>query len=202
MPYRDNKPIDPESLRPELTFWQRQRVKNWDSFFGLCSEQWFREWCGGVWLKGEDLYDIAVNACSIWATGAHRLTWWPVRDKPYTHCNGFKMCEWIPLMPVENDRSHFNIFYKAEDRSNESLMIIVDVQTRQPIMDFYNSVEKRWVKLAVFDRWLDGKLENYPHHFKLDSNLSFIPSLSALLDSWPDYWHMKKLGIVKGYNEK
>ncbi len=197
MPYRDNKPIDPESLRPELTFWQRQRVKNWDSFFGLCSEQWFREWCGGVWLKGEELYNFAT--CSN-TTDTTALFFWPTRDS--IGYNRFKMCEWIPLIQVEGNPSCFYMYYQPDDVSKQQLMIIVDVLSEKLLMEFFNPKNKRWIEVGSLDKWLKDRLEVYQHSLKIYESIRFEPSVEALLNTWPDYWHMRQLGIIKCYGEK
>ena len=73
MPYRTNELGDPETMRPTVQgFWRKISYKH-SGFINLCSERWFRETCGGVWLHAEHYYNEAVNHHSELVKGASGL---------------------------------------------------------------------------------------------------------------------------------
>lgn len=198
MPYRTNQntPVDPETLRPTVQgFWRKLSYKH-SGFINLCREQWFRETCGGVWLNSEHYYNEAVNHHSEVVKGASGLGAWPTRsDKESQHELGCKMCEWIPLIPVEGKSGNYTLSMDHRDR--EHLMFIVRPDLRRMKMLYWPYKSKDCISLVEPSLPVDkDRIECYRWNLKLDKAFTFEPCLEALLGNWPDFWQLHKLGII------
>lgn len=190
MPYRTNDLVDPETLRPTVQgFWRKLYYKN-GGFINLCREQWFRETCGGVWLHAEHYYNEAVNHHS------ELVGIWPTRsDKESQRGLGFKMCEWIPLIPVEGKSGNYTLTMDCRDR--EHLRFIVRPDLRRMKMLYWPYKSKDCISLVEPSLQVDkDRIECYRWNLKLDKAFTFEPCLEALLGNWPDFWQLRKLGIV------
>lgn len=197
MPYRTNELADPETLRPNIQgFWRKLNYRH-GGFLNLCSEQWFRESCGGVWFHAEHYYNEAVNHYSKIVPGASDLGAWPTRsDKESQHELGFTMCEWIPLTPIEGKSGNYTLTMDCRDREHLTFIVRPDLLRMRMLYSPYKA--KDCISLAEPSLPVDkDRIECYPWSLKLDKALSFEPDCMALLGNWPDYWQLRKLGIVK-----
>lgn len=210
MSYRHHQgsTADAESLRPSIVgFWREFRVRC-DCFINLTSERWFREWCGGTWIRSEYVYTLAVAELRALAgilPTPYTSRNWPTRD---AEGNDFFMCEWLPLLPLQHTDGTFStswlhVAYNAE-HDHSMISIDVDNDTLLYRAQVFDAHSKHWKKILTnASLFLREHIEVYPYCLRLNTKLlRFEPSLPMILKPWPDYEHMKHLGLIKSYGEE
>jgi len=193
MSYRVNQNkadmVDPESLRPEVKgFWRKFAMKlGLSSFMNLCSEKWFREWCGGTWVKSSAYYDWFLktqkSVCDCWGCrGKNSLDF---------HC-----CEWLPVIPVEAYPGLYVLTFDEHCR----LKLVFDVREGvgpEVYKSYYDHLSKTITELKPWlNKMLPETLEQYPYNLMLRPELRFHPSFAMVFSYWPDWCHLDKLGII------
>lgn len=186
MTYRENQKPLPQvnAPRPELTWRQKLRLR-FDHSLNLASEEWFRRYCGGTWVKSSYYYHNAVPGRWLYP-GASMLYTWP--DPLGKTKRGFFLAEWLPLGQKDPDLG-YHIKY---EHLRETLWALFYLEQRTCQFLYADVVDCGQVKMP------ESTIEVYPYPLAIDQRAAFEPSLSMLLDDWPDYWHMLKMKMIKG----
>lgn len=180
MIYRSNAitpPVDPESLRPKPTHWQRLKI--WfDCFINLSDHRWFRALCGGTWVHTSWYYADAVS---------HSVA----KDLfPFPDQKKITFCNWLPLLQLDS-----GIEYARYNQHMHSLWIIYDTEAekKQYIVSPQHGKTHKFGRGAM----APGTFERYDYPLKITAMCQFEPSIGTLLNHWPDYDHLAALGVIK-----
>lgn len=183
-----NPPVDPESLRPMPSCWERFKV--WfGCFINLTDHKWFRALCGGTWVHTSWYYADAtyyqnkLPYAYLPQVLHNKMTWRKVgRD-------AILLCNWLPVLRLDDGREYVRYNHNETD-----LWVMVDTELQRR---YYLLVtpDGRQVKLGG-GVMAPRTIEKYPYSLKVPEACQFHPSLEALLTDWPDYYHLRELGVI------